>query len=703
MNSQPLTPQPDELFQILVEESSQGIYLVDALGQFIFANPTFCQMTGYSHQELLTLNFADIQAAQQTFYAFDQSIKHQDTPYAPSILLRKDGSIFQSEIIRNNIHFKEKDCVLGTVQKISERLITQQELISSKQRYHLAMQITNNGIWDWDIQTNQVTFDECYYTMAGYQKDAFANTFAEWKKRIHPEDMKHALNAIELYIHNKADNYDVEFRFLRFDNSYMWIRSRGTIVNRDKNDKPLRFIGIHSDISVQKKHEEKILHQAHFDSLTLLPNRFLSLDRLKHACQEAHRNNELVALIFLDLDDFKKVNDTLGHETGDFLLKEAAKRLCGVVREVDTVGRLGGDEFIIILGSLSSAQESHHIVESLLSQFREMFVINGRELMLTASVGIAMYPSDAQNASELLRNADSAMYDAKSCGRNTYSYFTAKMNQCAQRRLAIEEQIHGALSRNEFTIFYQAKTDLLNSKVMGAEALLRWKNPTLGDVPPDEFISIAEQTGIIISLGKFILEKSLEQTALWHKKFNDDFEIAVNLSPRQFRDPQLVDFIEQTLKKVGVNASKLELEITEGVLLSGHSHIEKMLSSITSLGVKMAMDDFGTGYSSLSYLRTYPFDIIKIDRSFINEITTTKKDKALINAVISMSHALNLKVVAEGIETEQQCKHLQLLGCDYGQGFLFSKPVSSDGMTKLLANSFKDQKNHHNGLNKHHN
>ena len=355
------------------------------------------------------------------------------------------------------------------------------------------------------------------------------------------------------------------------------------------------------------------------------------------------------------------------------------------MRSVDTVGRLGGDEFIIILSGLKSAKEAHPIVENLLKQFRDLFIIKKRELMLTATVGVAIYPNDAVDASELLRNADSAMYDAKNCGRNTYSYYTSQLNQCAKRRLAIEEQIHGALSRQEFTVNYQAKVDIKTSKIMGAEALLRWSNPALGSVPPDEFIPIAEQTGNIISLGKFVLQHALEQTAFWQKSFNNDFQIAVNLSPRQFRDPHLLSFLEQILDNTGVLAEKLELEITEGVLLSGHNYVEKVLTGITLLGIKIAMDDFGTGYSSLSYLRTYPFDVLKIDRSFINDINTTIKSKALVNAIISMSHALNLKVVAEGIETKKQFDQLKKLHCDHGQGYLFSKPISAMQMSKLLS------------------
>ncbi|QBG34390.1 sensor domain-containing protein [Litorilituus sediminis] len=689
MDAQQLIEQSEDIFKVLTEESTQGISVADLDGNYIYVNPAFCQMMGYSEQELLQLTVFNMKAPKQDHSSFDKTKNSKEKQAVQVNLQRKDGSIFPSEVIGKKINYKGELCVLGTVQDISDRIATHQALAESEYRYHSAMQVANDGIWDWNIKTGVVRFDERYFTMAGYEKDGFAYTLVEWQKRVHPDDLHITNKAMQQYLDGKANSYDVEFRFLRKDQSYMWIRSRGKVIERDEDNQPKRFIGTHSDISVQKQHEEKILHQAHFDSLTYLPNRFLSLDRLKHSCQEANRKNELVALLFLDLDDFKKINDTLGHETGDLLLIEAANRLRSVVRSVDTVGRLGGDEFVIILGSLSNVEEAHPIIENLLNQFREMFIIRGRELMLTASVGVAVFPNDASDASELLRNADSAMYDAKACGRNTFSYYTAQMNQCAQRRLAIEEQIHGALNRQEFSICYQAKTDLTSGEIMGAEALLRWHNPVLGNVPPDEFISVAEQTGNIIQLGQFVLKQALSQTARWHKQFNADFQIAINLSPRQFRDPMLVNFIEDSLKATGVAADKLELEITEGVLLSGHNYVEAMLTNITNLGVQLAMDDFGTGYSSLSYLRSYPFDVLKIDRSFINEITNSDKDKALINAVVSMSHALNLRVVAEGIETDEQCNYLRKLGCDYGQGYLFSKPITADAMSSLLEQSMQ--------------
>ena len=674
----------DKIFKTLTEQSAQGISVADSDGNYIFVNTAFSEMMGYSQTELLTMSVFDIKAPKQNHNAFQQTKKAKEKITVRVMLQRKDGSTFVSEVIGKKITLDGQMCVVGLVQDISERVAIEQALIRSELHKDVVMQIANDGIWDWHLETNFVLYDERYYTMAGYKNNAFPYTFEEWEKRVHPDDILYATQSYQAYLTGESDQFNVEFRFLRHDLSYMWIQAKGKIVEHDDNGKPLRFIGTHSDISIQKKYQEEILHQAHFDSLTYLPNRFLSLDRLNQACVEAKRNKELVVLLFLDLDDFKKINDSLGHGIGDLLLIEAANRLRHVVRAVDTVGRLGGDEFIIILNGLKNVKDAHPIVENLLNQFREIFVIKKREMLLTASVGVAIYPNDAPNSAELLRNADSAMYDAKDRGRNTYSYYTSYMNQCAQRRLAIEEQFNGALTRQEFSVYFQPQIDINSSKIMGAEALLRWNNPILGNISPDEFITIAEQTGHIIALGKFVLQRALEHTAYWHKHFDKSFQIAVNLSPRQFRDPLLLPFIKECLTTQKIAPSKLELEITEGVLLSGHSYVDQILTDLNRLGIKIAMDDFGTGYSSLSYLRAYPFDVLKIDRSFINDINQADKTKSLINAIISMSHALGLKVVAEGIETKPQFEQLKQFNCDYGQGFLFSKPICANEMTQLL-------------------
>jgi diguanylate cyclase (GGDEF)-like protein/PAS domain S-box-containing protein len=436
-----------------------------------------------------------------------------------------------------------------------------------------------------------------------------------------------------------------------------------------------QLVTIIRDITEQYKSAQLIRHQAYFDSLTSLPNRFLALDRLSQMLMEAERNNEQIAVLFLDIDDFKKINDSLGHEIGDKLLIKAANRLQQVLRKEDTVGRLGGDEFIILLKGLTEHHNALSITENLIKTFREPFKIDGRELILTMSIGVAIYPENGINSSNLLRNADTAMYQAKALGRNTYSFFTNEMNIIMQRRFKIEEQMHGALERDEFEIYYQPQFDVKTQNIVGAEALLRWRNKTLGNVAPDEFIPIAEHSGLIVPIGKYVIKQALCFLNEWQNVQQHTFSISVNLSPRQFRDASLLDFIKNTLSDMNLRPEHLDLEITEGVLMSGQSYINEALTEINSLGIKLAMDDFGTGYSSLNYLRQYPFDVLKIDRSFIQGITLNKADCNLVKATIVMSHSLGLTVVAEGVETSEQLTLLAELECDVVQGYYLSKPM----------------------------
>jgi diguanylate cyclase (GGDEF)-like protein len=428
------------------------------------------------------------------------------------------------------------------------------------------------------------------------------------------------------------------------------------------------------------------LHQAHYDALTDLPNRFLSLDRLSQLINEAQRQQEKIAVLFVDLDDFKKINDSLGHDIGDKLLVQAAIRLRGSLRMGDTVGRLGGDEFIILLGGLQEATEARPIITGLLEEFREPFCVDRQELIVTASIGVSIFPNDGNNPSELLRNADSAMYHSKEQGCNTYAFFTDAMNREVSRQLALEQQLHGALNRGEFRILYQPMINVADKTVIGAEALLRWNNPTLGEIAPDEFIPIAERTGLIVPIGRLVTEEALSQLRKW-QNLKPAFKIAINFSPRQFRDPGLVQFISRTMQQSEIGANALELEITEGVLMSGHAYIDNSLEALSKLEIDIAMDDFGTGYSSLSYLRRYPFNILKIDRSFISDITTDPADRELISATIAMAHSLGLKVIAEGVETEEQFAFLHSQNCDNAQGYLFSPPISAAEITLMLRYS----------------
>ncbi len=500
---------------------------------------------------------------------------------------------------------------------------------------------------------------------------------------IAPHDRERAAkNAIQVLRGGKEQSAGTEYTAVRKDGSNFPVLAYSAPILQGGEPIGMRTVVV--DITHRKQQEERILHHAHFDSLTDLPNRFLALDRLVQLIREAQRAGSRVAVLFLDLDDFKKVNDTLGHDVGDQLLVQAAERLRNTVREKDTIGRLGGDEFILLLGGLTAEVDARPVAENLLDRFRDPFRLDDRELVLTASLGIAVFPDDGDTPTELLRKADTAMYHAKEQGRNAYRYFTAAMNQEVSRRLALEEQLHGALGRGEFHLCYQPVVDIPGRTVIGVEALLRWSNPVLGEVSPVEFIPITEQTGLIVPIGQFVLTEALAMTAQWQRACDWRFKIAVNLSPCQFRDPGLPQCVEAALQEAGISSESLELELTEGVLMSGHAYIDDILTALSDLGVSIAMDDFGTGYSSLGYLRSFPFDTLKIDRSFVNDITVDPADRELVNAAIAMAHGLGLKVVAEGVETVEQLAHLATQGCDLAQGHLFGKPVTAEEITAML-------------------
>ena len=559
------------------------------------------------------------------------------------------------------------------------------ELQESNERFRQLAENINEVFWlgspDWS---------KIYYISPAYERywgrnveDLYSNPRA-WLDAIHPDDIEQVLAEIPSDISDIDDHVDFsEYRIIDADGEIKWIKARGFPI-RDDEGNIIRIAGIAENITERKKSEQLVFHQAHFDSLTNLPNRFLSLDRLTQLIQEAERNKKKVAILFFDLDDFKKVNDTLGHAFGDKVLIEAARRLSKSVRSGDTVGRLGGDEFIVLLSGLNSASEAAHIAEYVLDQFRDIIRIGNKELMLTGSLGISIYPDNGDNVTELLRNADSAMYHSKDLGRNTYSYFNDEMNHDVSRRLAIEEQLHGALNRNELEVVYQPKINLSNLEITGVEALLRWNNPVLGRVSPDEFIPIAEHIGIIVELGKFVLNEAMSATHQWHMKYGPSLHVAVNISPRQFRDTELVPFISEAMNKYDIKGDYLEIEITEGIFMTGYQHVDESVDKLNALGVHISMDDFGSGYSSLNYLRRYPFNVLKIDRSYITDMTNVESDRQLVIASIAMAHSLNLKVVAEGVETKEQLDQLIGMGCDFAQGRYFSMPVSRSKLEELL-------------------
>ena len=430
---------------------------------------------------------------------------------------------------------------------------------------------------------------------------------------------------------------------------------------------------------------ERLRQWAESDPLTNLPNRARLRTRLVEAIDHARRDGRQRALLFIDLDRFKNINDSLGHAVGDELLIQVARRLSGAVRAGDTVGRLGGDEFVILLEQLGHADQAAQVAQALLDAASGQYAVAGHELAVTPSIGIAVYPADGEDAETLLKNADSAMYHAKSAGRNNYQFFTAAMNTRVREHLQMENSLRQALARGELSLHYQPQFNLESDRLCGCEALLRWHSPSLGQVPPDKFIPIAEDSGLIVPIGEWVLNEACRQAMAWREQGLPELTVAVNVSPVQFRHADLAEQVERALRDSGLPPQLLELELTESVLAENLEQVSATLERLRRLGVHLAMDDFGTGYSSLSYLKYFKLDTLKIDRSFISDLTNSDDYAALTIAIIGMAHSLGMSCIAEGIETASQQDFLRWHGCSIGQGYLFSRPLPPTAMAELLA------------------
>ncbi len=458
------------------------------------------------------------------------------------------------------------------------------------------------------------------------------------------------------------------------------------------NETPPVFVAIVQDITERKHAEERLSFLAYYDTLTGLPNRQLLRNRLRQTMFEADRNDRVAAVMLLDLDRFKFINDTLGHEAGDMLLKGVAERLTACVRHGDTVARLGGDEFTVVLANVARVDDVAFVTQKILEGFKQPFTIAGRELFVSPSIGITLYPHDDRDIDNLLKNADAAMYHAKESGRNTFQFFTAELNERAAQRLELETALRHALERDEFLLHYQPLMDLKTGQLKGVEALLRWRHPQRGLVPPLDFIPLAEETGLIVPIGEWVLRTACAQAQAWHAAGFCGLHMAVNISGRQFQHQNLTALVGAVLAETGLEPQCFNLELTESVLMHNVDAAIAVMSELDAAGVGFSIDDFGTGYSSLSYLKRFPIDVLKIDRSFVRDITTDLDDAAIVTAIMALARTLDIQVVAEGVETEEQLAFLRARGCDVMQGYYFSKPLDAAALTELLKKTTKQGK-----------
>jgi diguanylate cyclase (GGDEF)-like protein/PAS domain S-box-containing protein len=573
--------------------------------------------------------------------------------------------------------------VLTRIQTQLSRKHAEEALRESEERYALAARGANDGLWDWDLIANKAYFSPRWKSMLGWEEHEIGDNPEEWFRMIHPDDVDRVRTDMAAHLEEQTTHYEDEYRVLHRDGNYLWMLGRGLAV-RDSNGKAYRMAGSQTDITRGKV----------VDVLTGLPNRVLFMDRLSRLFERARRcKDKSFALIFLDLDSFKLINDSLGHMIGDQLLVAIAGRLETTVRSSDsiarlgcnhTIARLGGDEFTILLEEISSALDATSVAERIAKDLATPFVVNGQELFPSASIGIAIYNSTYQKPEELLRDADIAMYSAKAVGKGRYEIFDATMRANTIARLQLETELRHAIERKEFENYYQLIVSLETGKILGFEALVRWKSLTRGIVSPKKFMAIAEETGLIVPLGQWVLEKACQQMRIWQARFADDppLLISVNLSARHFLQADLLEQCRTVLYETQLSHSSLHLEVTESAMIPDPEAAIDLMHQLKELGINIALDDFGTGYSSLSYLHRFPLDSLKIDRSFISRMM---EDDEIVRTIITLGRNLGLKLIAEGVETIEQIVKLQELGCGFAQGYYFSVPVNAQEATDLLA------------------
>ncbi len=569
---------------------------------------------------------------------------------------------------------------------LKEKTDTERSLHASEDRWKFALEGAGDGVWDWNMETDEVFRSARWKEIYGYSDSEMNSSATDGRTLIHPEDAARALADTQAYLEGKKETFVSEFRLRCKDGSWKWTLSRGMVISRGEDGRPLRMIGTHTDISERKHSEAQVFRLAHYDQVTNLPNRILFLDRFEQEIKKSKRSGRAITLMYLDLDRFKEVNDTLGHDSGDLLLKETAARLLGCVRATDTVARMGGDEFTIILNNLENQLSTERIAQNILDRFAEPFHLGHELVYITTSIGISVYPVDGLEVEDLLKSADQAMYAAKEAGRNRYHYFTSSMQDAALNRMHLSSDLRVAITANQFKLYYQPIVELETGNIHKAEALIRWQHPVRGLVSPVEFIPIAEDTGMIIEIGDWVFAEAVNQVLNW-RSHHPDFQISINRSPVQFRSSSrhYLNWVNHIVA-LGVPGSSLCIEITEGLLLDARDSVVNQLNEFSQADIQVSIDDFGTGYSSLAYLRKFNIDYVKIDKSFTSNIHIGSSDYVLCEAIIVMAHKLGKKVIAEGIETKEQLDLLIAAGCDYGQGYLFSKPVPASEFEKNIWN-----------------
>ncbi len=564
---------------------------------------------------------------------------------------------------------------------------TMERLRVSEERYALAARAANDGLWDWNLLTGEAYFAPRWTDMLGFAEGEIGRHVDEWFSRVHPDDLAHLRAEINAHLEGETPQFQSEYRMTHRDGGWVWLLCRGLVV-RDAQGQACRMAGSQTDITARKKAEEKLRHDAHHDSLTGLPNRAVFLDRLARSVSRARRRDDyLFAVLFLDVDRFKLVNDSSGHRTGDQLLMAVARRLENALRPGDMVARHGGDEFTILLDHLRDQHDVETIVQRIERHLSGPFDICGEELVINASIGITLSSVACHDPEQMLRDADIAMYRAKARGRGRYEFFSSDMHQDIVSTLRVESDLRSAIKNEEFLAHYQPIVSFERGRISGFEALIRWRHPQRGLIPPGQFIPVAEESGLINQVGRWILREASRQMNEWHQRFASlpPLTISINLSTRQFSQPDLIERINAVLAETGLRPESLKIEITESAVMENAESAVEMLNQLKALGVQLSIDDFGTGYSSFNYLHRFPIDTLKIDRSFVSRMDLQPENVEIVRTIIALAHNLGMKVVAEGIETPAQMNRLRDLGCEYGQGYYLARPMDSAAAENFIA------------------
>jgi diguanylate cyclase (GGDEF)-like protein/PAS domain S-box-containing protein len=669
-----------EMMKFSMDHMADKVTWVTSDAKVVYANFAACSSLGYTMEEMMKLRIPD----------FDPDFPSEDWPKHWEELKKhgsitfesrhrtKSGEIYPVEVSVNYMRFGDEEYNCGFARDITKR----KQIEEALQLSSMVLQNSSEGMLVTDENNQIISINPAFSKITGYSfEEVKGKNPRMFRSDRHDQAFYHAMwNAIittgqwQGEIWDKRKNGEIHAKWLTVN----------TI--RDKDGSIHRYMALFSDITEKKKSEELIWLQANFDTLTGLPNREMFRDRLGQEVKKSIRAELPLALLLIDLDQFKEVNDTLGHAMGDMLLIEAAHRISACVRESDTVARLGGDEFTIVISKISDNTHVEVVAQKIISKLAEPFHLGNEVVYISASIGITLYPNDSIDIDALMKNADQAMYVAKNKGRNRFSYFTSLLQEDAQRRLRLTSDLRGALEAGQFSVHFQPIVALSTGRIHKAEAVIRWNHAERGMVRPAEFIPLAEETGLIHEIGDWVFKESARWAKHWRNQFATDFQVSVNKSPVQFRaaNNRFASRWSEYLQELGLPGENIVIEITEGLLLNADADVTDELLRLRDADIQVAIDDFGTGYSSLSYLKKFDIDYLKIDRSFVNNLETDANDMALSEAIIVMAHKLGLKVIAEGVETEGQRSLLAAAGCDYAQGYLFSKPIPPEEFERLL-------------------